>query len=534
MMGALVLAALCLALAPAPTALAQPPVLYGITAQGIFFDSSGPQEVQSIDSWIGDPAKRMSLVETFVDIEWPTAASTVPIELTTIWNTGKVPFINLAVGHVTPGRTVQQIAQGQIDNQIRTWADAYRGWATNGRRAFIAPLQEMNGYWVAYGKDPANFKLAYARIRAIFAQRGVAPSTVRWVFAPNGWSEPGHEFELYYPGNATVDVLAFSSYNFGACVWSGPAWNTFATVFKPFLDRMRVMAPSKPIFIAQTGSVSVGGDKNAWLDDTYTQLAAYPGVRAILYYHRLSREGLPCDPVEWRFFAPASGVVFPGLRNAVLRSPAFGHWPASSSQWATVAFAPGPGGNTFEDVEPAHPFSGVGNVWYYDAVQAVAAAGVTGGCSTAPLRYCPEGLVTRGQMAVFLLKAKYGSGFTPSPPRGIFADVPPGYWAAAWIERLAAEGITGGCGGGRYCPEALVTRAQMAIFLLKALHGAGYRPPAAAGMFGDVPPAHWAGAWIEQLVRERIASGCGGGNFCPDGAVTRAQMAVFLVGAFGL
>jgi hypothetical protein len=521
-------------LVAARAAIAQPPVLLGITAHGSFFNGSGPQEVQSIDSWVGDPAKRMSLVGTFVDIEWPGIASSLPTELTNIWNTGKVPVINLTVGAVTPGRTAQQIAQGQIDNQIRMWADAYRGWATNGRRAFIAPLQEMNGSWVAYGRDPANFKLAYARIRNIFAQRGVPANTVRWVFAPNGWSEPGHEFELYYPGNSTVDVLAFSSYNFGTCVWAWPAWGTFSTAYKPFLDRMREMAPSKPIFIAQIGSVSWGGDKSAWLDATYTQLAAYPGVRAIVYFHRQRAEGLPCDPVEWRFYAPSAGIVFPGYQSAVRRSAAFGHWPASSSQWATVAFTPGPGGNTFEDVEPAHPFSGVGNVWYYDAVQAMAATGVTGGCSTAPLRYCPRSPVTRGQIAVFLLKAKHGSGFTPPAPRGIFADVPPGYWAAAWIERLAAEGITGGCGGANYCPDASVTRAQMAIFLLKAKHGAGYQPPAPGGMFGDVPGGYWAAAWIEQLVREGIASGCGGGNYCPDGAVTRAQMAVFLLGAFDL
>ncbi|MBI5296141.1 MAG: hypothetical protein HY869_11755, partial [Chloroflexi bacterium] len=39
---------------------------------------------------------------------------------------------------------------------------------------------------------------------------------------------------------------------------------------------------------------------------------------------------------------------------------------------------------------------------------------------------------------------------------------------AAWIEQLAAEGITGGCGGGKYCPKQVVNRAQMAVFLVKA------------------------------------------------------------------
>jgi hypothetical protein len=72
-------------------------------------------------------------------------------------------------------------------------------------------------------------------------------------------------------------------------------------------------------------------------------------------------------------------------------------------------------------------------------------------------------------MAVFLLKAKYGASYTP-PAVGTgtgFGDVPPSYWAAAFIKQLVTEGITTGCGAGNYCPEAPVTRAQMAVFLVR-------------------------------------------------------------------
>jgi hypothetical protein len=139
-------------------------------------------------------------------------------------------------------------------------------------------------------------------------------------------------------------------------------------------------------------------------------------------------------------------------------------------------------------------------------------------------------------MAVFLLRATHGSGYVPPAASGaMFADVPAGHWAAAWIEQLAREGITRGCGGGGYCPEAPVDRAQMAVFLLRATRGSGYQPPAATGTaFTDVPLAHWAAAWIEELGREGITHGCGGGAFCPASAVSRAQMAVFLVRAFAL
>ena len=99
---------------------------------------------------------------------------------------------------------------------------------------------------------------------------------------------------------------------------------------------------------------------------------------------------------------------------------------------------------------------------------------------------------------------------------------------------MAAEGVTSGCGSGSYGPDGPVTRAQMAVFLLRAKYGSGYSPPTATGVFGDVDLGHWAVHWIEQLAAEGITAGCGGGNYCPDAQVTRDQMAVFLVRTFGL
>jgi alpha-tubulin suppressor-like RCC1 family protein len=161
---------------------------------------------------------------------------------------------------------------------------------------------------------------------------------------------------------------------------------------------------------------------------------------------------------------------------------------------------------------------------------------ITGGCANNPLRYCPTTNVNRAMMAVFVLRAAHGPGFTPPAASGtVFADVPADGFAAAWIEQLAAEGITGGCGGGNYCPNKPVTRAQMAVFLVKAMYGTAYTPPAAGGdIFGDVPADGFAAAFIEQLVADGITGGCGGGNFCPNKYITRAEMAVFLVGAFDL
>jgi hypothetical protein len=181
----------------------------------------------------------------------------------------------------------------------------------------------------------------------------------------------------------------------------------------------------------------------------------------------------------------------------------------------------------FGDVPPDY--------WAKSFIERLYYFGVTGGCSTNPLNYCPDLRVTRAEMAVFLLRSERGSTYTPPEATGtVFGDVSASYWAAQWIEQLAADGITGGCGSGNYCPEKFVTRAQMAVFLLRTKYGNGYTPPPATGVFADVPTNYWSAAWIEQLAAEGITGGCGNGTYCPNMVVTRAQMAVFLVTTFDL
>jgi len=162
--------------------------------------------------------------------------------------------------------------------------------------------------------------------------------------------------------------------------------------------------------------------------------------------------------------------------------------------------------------------------------------GVTAGCGSG--LYCRNNPVTRGQMAVFLEKVMRGPAFIPPFCTHAFPDVPCSNPFASWIEQLAADGITTGCGGGNYCPDDPVLRQQMAVFLMKARHGSAFDPPDCAGIFEDVPctPGTGFSDWIEQLVAEAITGGCSVSPalYCPGSAVTRGQMAVFLEKTFDL
>jgi hypothetical protein len=151
--------------------------------------------------------------------------------------------------------------------------------------------------------------------------------------------------------------------------------------------------------------------------------------------------------------------------------------------------------------------------------------------------------VTRAQMAVLLLKTEHGPSHVPPPCTGIFSDVecsPTPAFAVDWIEQLFHEGITVGClPAGHYCPDDLVTRAEMAVLLLKTEHGIAWGPPLCAGIFQDVectPMPAFAVDWIEQLHNEGATVGCSLSplKYCADNPNTRGEMAVFLTKTFGL
>jgi hypothetical protein len=183
----------------------------------------------------------------------------------------------------------------------------------------------------------------------------------------------------------------------------------------------------------------------------------------------------------------------------------------------------------FLDVPPSHI--------YHGAIVSVAAAGITSGCGGG--KYCPDQIVTRDQMSVFILRGEHGGTYNPPPATGtVFSDVSTTTLFAKWMEQFAAEGISTGCGGGSpppYCPSRSVTRDAMAKFLLLGKHGSGFDPgPATGTVFADVHVDTLLAKWMERLKTEGITAGCGGGNYCPSGTVTRGEMAALVKRTFGL
>ena len=151
--------------------------------------------------------------------------------------------------------------------------------------------------------------------------------------------------------------------------------------------------------------------------------------------------------------------------------------------------------------------------WIYDEK-------ITNGCSAT--KYCPVSSVTRGQMASFLARTMD----LPAATKDYFSD-DNGQTHEADINKIAEAGITGGCEPGRFCRLASVSRAQMAGFLVRALH----LPAATKDYFNDDNSSSLEGA-INAVAEAGLTGGCASGKFCPNTPVTREQMAAFLLRAF--
>jgi hypothetical protein len=115
-----------------------------------------------------------------------------------------------------------------------------------------------------------------------------------------------------------------------------------------------------------------------------------------------------------------------------------------------------------------------------------------------------------------------------------FADVPRSSPFYRFVETLLHNRVTAGCTSTDYCPGASTRREQMAAFVLAAREGAGYAPAACgAPAFDDVPPTSPFCRWIEELARRGVVTGCSTSPplYCPATAVSREQMAVFVLRA---
>jgi hypothetical protein len=187
-----------------------------------------------------------------------------------------------------PRYRLSRIVAGAFDQYITQYARDVRRY---GGPVMLRPLHEMNGNWYPWGgtvngNTPAEYVAAWRHIYDLFQQAGA--SNVTWVWSPNHFSIPGtreNEITNYWPGSRYVDWIGLSAFNWGTSTDFG-RWKPFDLM----IHRSAYLALSaydKPILLAETGSAEVGGDKAAWILDSFaTAQASYSALRAIIWYDR--------------------------------------------------------------------------------------------------------------------------------------------------------------------------------------------------------------------------------------------------------
>lgn len=166
--------------------------------------------------------------------------------------------------------------------------------------------------------------------------------------------------------------------------------------------------------------------------------------------------------------------------------------------------------------------------YFFKSTNLIYARGIISGYS--PTRFAGGDYLTRGQMAVIIGKA---FSISPVVPSGIFTDVPTTDIFAPYIESIYLAGITSGCSNSpkMYCPNNYITRAQMAVFLLRGWSNINSSVNAIVydtSSYQDVGTNHWAFRYIETLYRKNVILYCTSQNFCPEVNITREEAGFLL------
>ncbi|CAN5790961.1 hypothetical protein BH23CHL8_BH23CHL8_09960 [soil metagenome] len=200
----------------------------------------------------------------------------------------------------------QNITRGDHDAYIRQFA---RDAKTYGGKVLLRFAHEANSDYFPWSvsrfdNSNATFIAAWRHVHGIFQAEGATNVRFVWSVAKKACSGGCNPYTAMYPGDAYVDVMGFSAYNW-AGAFGGEGWTSMYQSYQRVTRLLREIS-SKPIMAAETGSNPDGGDKAAWIRDGYREVyERLPDVEAIVYLHADLRDvGHP----DWRLSSPLAAL----------------------------------------------------------------------------------------------------------------------------------------------------------------------------------------------------------------------------------
>ncbi|WP_159994658.1 glycoside hydrolase family 26 protein [Roseomonas sp. 18066] len=242
-------------------------------------------------------------------------------------NEGAVPMITWESLNLS----LEQIANGSQDNYIRGWANQISSY---GSTVLLRLNHEFNGDYYPWsgaqnGNDPAAYVAAWRHVVDVFNAQGV--TNARFVWSPNykgtpSTPEPSRDMVNYYPGDAYVDFVGVSGYNWGNDPQNGTGWTDAAAIYTTFLQQVSALAPDKPVLVSEIGtSPDYDGNSAAqWIRDAFDVLDGFDQVKGVVWFNDLAYHR--ADGMDFRVAAsPGEWGVVPGSRSV-----AFGE---SAADW---------------------------------------------------------------------------------------------------------------------------------------------------------------------------------------------------------
>lgn len=183
-----------------------------------------------------------------------------------------------------PDFTLARLIGGSFDDYLREWGEQLSRW---GKPVMLRFAHEMNGNWYPWGESvngnrPGEFVAAWRHVHDVVTAASRS-SNLQWVWSPNESYDGGQPFAELYPGDGFVDVLGIDAYNWGDSEsWS--QWRSPAEMFAEALAQFRLLAPDKPMLVAETGCAVSGGSRPEWFGQLVRYLKAEPEVTGFVVF----------------------------------------------------------------------------------------------------------------------------------------------------------------------------------------------------------------------------------------------------------
>lgn len=289
-LAACVLSALVPGALPTGGGTAAAAIYWGATMKGEVYGIEGeaPKNPAVWERFEHDAGKKVTFVNTGQNWgQFDTATMQKVID------GGAIPLVTMGI---TSGVTMQEVAEGKQDTQIRAWAKSAKAFAYP---FMFRPWREMNGAWYSWGRDP-HFVEAWRHFHDVVEEEGATNVTWAWI-VNTIWADPGSDPTPYYPGDAYVDWVGMDAYNWGRNAIQPDIWLSPEQAIDPTLEVLEEIAPDKPVTLTEVASSEAGGSKASWIRDFLgSYLPNHPNIKAMIWFNwNILQGGLRYDwPIE--------------------------------------------------------------------------------------------------------------------------------------------------------------------------------------------------------------------------------------------